>query len=198
MKQICRAGIYNDSKHLLNSTYRRAHTQSHTKRKETRSFDWTLQPMRETSWGSESGWHLWVIEDPSRKCGTCGSCRPVWQIVAFTKQARTPRNSHREQTAADSGSVNKLPQNPTSHHQNSFSSTRTLVHTPPLAQSVSEIYLLPHGEGPWRESSRCPSLIGLRPHPTGAEPWPLFRDPIFSMWLRSRRVTVSMLRWCKS
>ena len=39
-----------------------------------------------------------------------------------------------------------------------------------------------HGEGPWRESSRCPSLIGLRPHPTGVEPWPLQGDPIFSTW----------------
>jgi len=94
--------IYNDEINtetiLLIDGPTRSHT--HTKRKETRSFYWTLQPMRETSWGSEFGWHLWVIKDPSRTCGTRGSCRPVWRIVGFTKQARTPRNSHREQTAS--------------------------------------------------------------------------------------------------
>jgi len=46
------------------------------------------------------------------------------------------------------------------------------------------LYLLPHGAGPWRESSRCPSLIGLRPHPSEAEPWPLLGSPEYSSWPR--------------
>ena len=126
-------------------------------------------------------------------------------------QNSSPRNSHRDERdhsrtpvlllRACSGIFIHLPHE--THTALALLCSRTALLSDTTSAnanppSLRDIYLLPHGEGPWRESSRCLSLIGPWPHPTGAEPWPLFGDPTFSTWLHSRRVTVSMLRWCKS
>ena len=165
MKRICRAGIYNDSKHLLNSTYRRAHTQSHTqKEKKPRSLYWTLQPMRETSWGSEFGW---------APVGRRRSQPHVWDSWLVAAAVWSNRSSGAEIRVTDGthqGSTNRLV-----HSLSSPTTVNQLVTTQVLQISqrqrqrqrqpslLRDIYLLPHGEGPWRESSRCPSLNGLRP-----------------------------------
>ena len=132
----------------------------------------------------------------SVRMGTCGSSKvPAARVGLVARggsrveqsELRGGDQGHRRDPPRlheQAGSLTLQPNHrqPTCHH----SSTRDLPAptTTDKTSLLGDIYLLPHGEGPWRESSRCPSLIGLRPHPTGTEPWPLFGDPIFSTWPR--------------
>ena len=152
------------------------------------------------TWLSEKGWYsvLWHLPMvvglvPVARGGLV--VRGIaWVVNGRGPQNSSPRNSHGDERAhsrtpvlllrACSGIYICLP------HETHTALALLCSQTPPAptpttTTSLRDIYLLPHGEGPWRESSRRPSLIGPRPHPTGAEPWPLFGDPTFSMWLRS-------------
>ena len=145
MKRICRAGIYNDSKHLLNSTYRRAHTQSHTNRKETPEF--LLDPPADER--DEMGVRV--------RMGTCGSSKvPAARVGLVAAAAWSNRSSGAEIRVADGthqGSTNRLV-----HSLSSPTTVNQLVTTQVLQISqrqrqrqpslLGDIHLLPHGEGP--------------------------------------------------
>ena len=129
---------------------------------------------------AEFGWRIIGV----RGGGSGSLCPSLWRAsrdafaasmavcsTLVTAKTLRPQNSSCNELFAPTTTTHDLPSTPLPFFHHSSGTARGL-------------YLLPHGAGPWRESSRCPSLIGLRPHPSEAEPWPLLGSPEYSSWPR--------------